>query len=184
MLRACSMYCRYLAVASKVWYGYGLSRCGRAKSLCTSTPACNVTACRNTVSWQYGRDSWPRTVSKVGYAVTLRACLVYCQYLAVASKGWYCYGRGRCGCAMSLCTSIPACNVTAYRNTVSWQCGRDSWPRTVLKVGYAVTLRACSVCGRYLTVASKGWYGYGLSRCGRATWHVTTVRYFLFLLKV
>ena len=26
-------------------------------------------------------------VSKVGYAVTLRACLVCCRYLAVASKG-------------------------------------------------------------------------------------------------
>jgi hypothetical protein len=29
---------------------------------------------------------------------------------------------------------------------------------------------------RYLAVAWKGWYGYGLSRSGRATWHVTTVR--------
>jgi len=63
-------------------------------------------------------------------------------------------------------------NVTAYRNTVSWQCGRDSWPRNVSKIGYSVTLRACSVCCRYLAVASKGWYGYGLSRCGRATCHV------------
>ena len=26
-------------------------------------------------------------VSKVGYAVALRACSVYCRYLAVASKG-------------------------------------------------------------------------------------------------
>jgi len=56
-------------------------------------------------------------------------------------------------------------------NTVSWQCERDSCPRNVSKVGYAVTLRAFfSVCCRYLAVASKGWYGYGLSRCGRATW--------------
>jgi hypothetical protein len=64
---------------------------------------------------------------------------------------------------------VHTCNTTAYRNTVSWQCGRDSWPRNVSKVGYAVTLRACSVCCRYLAVASKGWYGYGLSRCGRET---------------
>jgi hypothetical protein len=64
---------------------------------------------------------------------------------------------------------VHTCNVTAYCNTVSWQCGRDSWPRNVSKVGYAVTLRACSVCCRYLAVASKEWYGYGRSRCGRAT---------------
>ena len=79
----------------------------------------------------------------------------------------------------AVCLSVPCdcgskwwvhtCNVTAYRNTVSWQCGRDSWPRNVSKVGYAVTLRACSVCCRYLAVASKGWYGYGLSRSERAT---------------
>jgi hypothetical protein len=31
-------------------------------------------------------------------------------------------------------------NVTAYRNTLTWQCGRDSWPRNVSKVGYAVML--------------------------------------------
>jgi hypothetical protein len=68
------------------------------------------------------------------------------------------------------------CNVTAYRNTVSWQCGRDSWPRNVSKVGYAVMLRACSVRCRYLAFASNGRYDYGLSRSGRATWHVTTVR--------
>jgi hypothetical protein len=65
---------------------------------------------------------------------------------------------------------VHTCNVTTYRNTVSWQCGRDSWPRNISKVGYAVTLRACSVRCRYLAVASKGWYGYGRSRCGRATW--------------
>jgi len=23
---------------------------------------------------------------------------------------------------------VHTCKVTAYRNTVSWQCGRDSWP--------------------------------------------------------
>ena len=27
---------------------------------------------------------------------------------------------------------VHTCNVTAYRNTVSWQCGRDSWQRNVL----------------------------------------------------
>jgi hypothetical protein len=70
---------------------------------------------------------------------------------------------------------VHTCNVTAYRNTVSWQCRRDSWPRNVSKVGYAVTLRARSMRCRYLAVASKGWYGYGLSRSGRTTWHVTTV---------
>jgi hypothetical protein len=68
---------------------------------------------------------------------------------------------------------VHTCNVTAYRNTVSCQCGRDSWQRNVSKVGYAVTLRACSVCCQYLAVASKGWYGYGRSRCGRATWRCT-----------
>jgi hypothetical protein len=71
---------------------------------------------------------------------------------------------------------VHTCNVTAYRNTVSWQCGWDSWPRNVSKVGYAVTLRSCSVCCRYLVVTSKGWYGYGLSRSGRPMWRVTTVR--------
>ena len=66
---------------------------------------------------------------------------------------------------------VHTCNVTAYRNTVSWQCGRDSWPRNVSNVGHAVTLRAFSACCRYLAVASEGWYGYGLSRCGHATCH-------------
>jgi hypothetical protein len=64
---------------------------------------------------------------------------------------------------------VHTCNVTAYRNTVSWRYGRDSWPRYVSKVGYAVTLQACSLRCRYLAVASKEWYGYGLSRSGRAT---------------
>ena len=53
-------------------------------------------------------------------------------------------------------------NVTPYRDSVDGTCDHVS------KVGYAVTLRACSMCCRYLAVASKGWYGYGLSRCGRA----------------
>jgi hypothetical protein len=71
---------------------------------------------------------------------------------------------------------VHTCNVTAYRNTVSWQCGRDSCPPNVSKVGYAVTLRACSVCCRYLAVASKGWHGYGRSRCGRATCNADSVQ--------
>ena len=64
---------------------------------------------------------------------------------------------------------VHTCNVIAYRNTLSWQCGRDSWPRNVSKVGYAETLRACSVCCRYLAVASRDDTVNGLSRCGRAT---------------
>jgi len=74
------------------------------------------------------------------------------------------------GYKLNLLGWVHTCNVTAYRNTVSWHCGRNSWPRNVSKFGYAVTLRACSVCCRYLAVASKGWYCYGLSGCGRATW--------------
>jgi hypothetical protein len=54
---------------------------------------------------------------------------------------------------------VHTCNVTAYRNTVSWQCRRNSCTRNVSKVGYAVTLRTFLVCCRYLAVASKGWYG-------------------------
>jgi len=69
---------------------------------------------------------------------------------------------------------VHTCNVTTYRNTVSWQCRRDSCPRNVSKVGYAVTLRACSVCCRYLAVASKGRYRYGRSRCGRAASRCTS----------
>ena len=79
-------------------------------------------------------------------------------------------------CWLQLCTVlgwVHTCNVTAYRNTVSWQCGRDSCPRNVSKVCYAITLRACSVCCRYLAVAWKGWYGYGRSGCGRAALHVS-----------
>jgi hypothetical protein len=38
---------------------------------------------------------------------------------------------------------VHTCNVTAFRFTVSWQCGRGSWPRNLSKVGYGVTLRAC-----------------------------------------
>jgi len=52
---------------------------------------------------------------------------------------------------------VHTCNVTAYPNTVRWQCRRDSWPRNILKVGCAVTLRACLLRCRYLAVTSKGW---------------------------
>jgi hypothetical protein len=71
---------------------------------------------------------------------------------------------------------VHICNFTAYRNTVSWQCWGDSWPRNVSTVGDAVTLWAISVRCRYLAVASKGWNRYGLSRSERATWHVITAR--------
>jgi hypothetical protein len=89
---------------------------------------------------------------------------VCCQPLCI----WVCWRL-----ATSVLGLVHTCNVTVYRNTVSLQCGRDSWLRNVSKVGYAVTLRACSVCCRYLAFTSKGWYDYGRSRCGRATWHVT-----------
>jgi hypothetical protein len=71
---------------------------------------------------------------------------------------------------------VHICDVNANRNTVSWQCGRDSLPHNVSKFDYAVTLRACSVRCRYLVVASMGLYSYGLRKSGRATWPVTTVR--------
>jgi hypothetical protein len=84
----------------------------------------------------------------------------------------------RCrACAMfDVLRWVRTCNDTVYYNTISRQCGRDLCPRNVSKAGYAVTLRVCSVRCRYLVVATKGWYGYGLSMSGRATWHVTTVR--------
>jgi hypothetical protein len=68
------------------------------------------------------------------------------------------------------------CNITAYRNTVSWQCGRDLWPCNVSKVGYVVTLWTYSVHCRYLAVTSKWWYSNGLNVSGHETWHITTVR--------
>jgi hypothetical protein len=70
---------------------------------------------------------------------------------------------------------VLTCNVTAYHNTVLWQCGWDSCPRNISKVGYAVMLWSCSVCFRYLAITSKGWYDYGLSRSGRTMWLITTV---------
>jgi hypothetical protein len=78
-------------------------------------------------------------------------------------------------CKMRILRWVHTCTVTAYRHTVSWECGWDLWPCNVSKVGYAGTLRVCSVCCRYLAVASKGWCGYDLSRSGCAMWHVTTV---------
>ena len=55
--------------------------------------------------------------------------------------------------------SRHTCNVTAYRNTVSWQCGRESWPRNVSKVGYEVMLRAffgvLSVFGRIILLMRR-----------------------------
>jgi hypothetical protein len=48
------------------------------------------------------------------------------------------------GTAHSFLRWVHTCNVTAYRNTESLQCGRDSWPRNVSKLGYTVTLLACS----------------------------------------
>jgi hypothetical protein len=77
---------------------------------------------------------------------------------------------------------VHTCNVTAYRNTVLWQCGRDTCPRNVSKVGYPVNLRAFSVCCRYLAVASKGWYGNGRSRCGRATWRYSDAMHLMLVL--
>jgi hypothetical protein len=71
---------------------------------------------------------------------------------------------------------VHTCNVTAYRNTVLWQCGWDSSPRNIPKSGYAVTLRACSMRCRYLAITSQGWYWFVLSRSGCAMWHVTSVR--------
>jgi len=88
------------------------------------------------------------------YLPSLEHIHIYIAIQATASRG----------CTHIVCQalywvlgSVHTCNVTANRNTVSWQCGRDSWSRNVSKVGYAVTLRAFSVWCRYLAVASKGW---------------------------
>jgi hypothetical protein len=82
---------------------------------------------------------------------------------------------------LSVCTYSPEllvqiCNVTTYHNIISWPCGRYSWPHNVSKVGYVVTLRACWVRCQCLAVASRWWYGYGLSKYSRAAWHVATIR--------
>jgi len=126
-----------------------------------------------------GLNLWPmnRPTSVIHRHVIkteLRHCIIHSALAMNALQGCCCYLLKRW---------VHTCNVTVYRNTVSWQCGRDSWLRNVSKVGYAVTLRACSACCRYLAVASKGWYGYCLSRSGRATWHVTTAALFSFSLK-
>jgi hypothetical protein len=92
-------------------------------------------------------------------------CTSVFHYLRVLAAAWFSASRSR----LHVLGWVHTCNITAYRNAISWQCGRDSRPRNISKVGYAVTLRACSVCCRYLAVASKGLYGYGLSRCVRAT---------------
>ena len=63
-----------------------------------------------------------------GYVVTWSACKEGTPWVYSKLLGW-----------------VHTCNVTAYHNIVSWQCGRDSWPRNVSKVGYEVTLRAFSV---------------------------------------
>jgi hypothetical protein len=108
----------------------------------------------------YRHDLGSRLLRKLCTVTSIELCTFTSYMTAVSvlnSLGW-----------------VHTCNVTAFRNTVSWQCWRDSWPRNVSKVGYAVTLRARSVCCRYLAVASKGWYGYGRSRCGRATSRCTS----------
>jgi len=113
---------------------------------------------------------------------------VCCQYLAVTSKGWYCFGQSRCGRTTWSCMSTPThgnvtglvrCAVSIWLShqrddTVSARAGVDV-PREVARPHlHTVTLRACSVCCRYLAVTSKGWYGFGRSRCGRTTWSCTS----------
>jgi hypothetical protein len=58
------------------------------------------------------------------YAVTLRACLVCCWYLAIASKGWYSCGQSRCGCAMwcrNLHEKIKVCKINSEFCTFYWE---------------------------------------------------------------
>ena len=98
--------------------------------------------------------------------VTRNSCIQCFAVRKGDNRTSYCCYRLRSGCRKPhyRLRWVHTCNVTAYRNTVWWQCGRDSCPRNVSKVGYAVTLRACSVCCRYLAVASKRWYGYDRSK--------------------
>jgi hypothetical protein len=112
------------------------------------------------------------------FAVT-RQTLNWTPDVPSVCRAWESVLKGRD--VTSMCKVGTHCNVTAYRNTVPWHCGRDSWPRNVSKVGYVVTLRACSVRWLCLAFASEGWYGYGLSRSGRATWHVTIFQFFRIL---
>jgi hypothetical protein len=58
--------------------------------------------------------------------------------------------------------------VTSYRDSVDGTRDHVTYQKLVMQKRYG----RC----RYLAVASKGWYSYGLSRSGRAAWHVTTVR--------
>jgi len=81
---------------------------------------CNITAYRNTVSWRCGRDSWPRNVSKVGYAVTLRACSVWCRCLAV----------DRAATGVCLCVNVHLCNCSEQIHLfiIYWRGGEEtSW---------------------------------------------------------
>ena len=59
--------------------------------------------------------------------------LIIFKYYVLLSKAWWHFIEW-----------VHTSNVTAYRNTVSWQCGRDSCPRNVSKVDYAVTLEVCT----------------------------------------
>jgi hypothetical protein len=51
-------------------------------------------------------------------------------------------------------------------------CGWGSWPCNVSEVGYVIMLEAYLVQCEYLAIPLKRWYGYGLSKCGCATWHI------------
>jgi hypothetical protein len=82
MLPACLVHCWYLAVTSKGWFGYGLSRCG-----CT---VWHITTVRSSRLLYIDDASGSR--NKLGM---LPAFSVHCQYLAVTSKGWYGYSLSR-----------------------------------------------------------------------------------------
>jgi hypothetical protein len=136
--------------------GYGAN--GKVLGLLTKIPVAMQQACTNV---DHKEDVGQRNQQSKDHTTTHTHCNIYER---IRESPWI----------MNMSTVNPlgwvhTCNVTAYRNTVSWQCGWDSWPRNVSKVGYAVTLRAFSVCCRYLAVVSKEWYGYGRSRCGRAS---------------
>jgi hypothetical protein len=62
-------------------------------------------------------------------------------YRTVSSRKHTCSYACITGTTAARKGGVHTSNVTAYRKTVSWQCGRNSWPRNVSKVGYAVTLR-------------------------------------------
>jgi hypothetical protein len=125
---------------------------------CISKYACNETNLMHCISSLYW-DTTPLHISGLLVAHHQEVSMYVCE-------NWYVLYVLRCVHTVTLSRTV-----TPYRD-----CGQESRPRNVSKVGYAVTLLACSVRCRYLAVALKGWYGYGLSRSGRATWHVTTVR--------